>query len=119
NLMVLEQLVTALTTTGTRLPAFTREYEQLLFRSETERDRDPEARRRVGRLEVRYYKPESRAGWKGEPVVSHVKMVRVDGEYVVLGSGNMDRASWYTSQELGVMFYGGEGWNVWEGPLET
>ena len=119
NLMVLEQLVTALTTTGTRLPAFTREYEQLLFRSETERDRDPEAGRRVGRLEVRYYKPETRAGGWGEPVVSHVKMVRVDGEFVVLGSGNMDRASWYTSQELGVMFYGGEGWNVWEGPLET
>lgn len=119
NLMVLEQLVTALTTTGTRLPAFTREYEQLCFRSETDRDGDAEAGRRVGRLEVRYYKPETRAAGWGEPVVSHVKMVRVDEEFVVLGSGNMDRASWYTSQELGVMFYGGEGWDVWEGPLRT
>lgn len=118
NLMVLEQLVTALTTTSARLPALTRAYEQLLFRYETERDSDPEAGRGVGRLEVRYYKPEPGARG-GEPVVSHVKMARVDGEFVVLGSGNMDRASWYTSQELGVMFYGGEGWDVWEGPLAT
>jgi len=32
----------------------------------------------------------------------------VDGDVVVLGSGNMDRASWYTSQELGVALYGRE-----------
>lgn len=32
----------------------------------------------------------------------HVKCTIVDGEVVVLGSGNMDRASWFTSQELGV-----------------
>jgi len=28
----------------------------------------------------------------------------VDGEFTVLGSGNMDRASWFTSQELGILF---------------
>lgn len=37
---------------------------------------------------------------------SHVKCTVVDGDgdggVVVLGSGNMDRASWFTSQELGV-----------------
>jgi phosphatidylserine/phosphatidylglycerophosphate/cardiolipin synthase-like enzyme len=39
-----------------------------------------------------------------EPVHSHLKLTVVDGEYMVLGSGNMDRASWYTSQELGILF---------------
>jgi phosphatidylserine/phosphatidylglycerophosphate/cardiolipin synthase-like enzyme len=33
-------------------------------------------------------------------------MVVVDGEIIVLGSGNMDRASWFTSQELGVALLG-------------
>jgi phosphatidylserine/phosphatidylglycerophosphate/cardiolipin synthase-like enzyme len=39
-----------------------------------------------------------------EPVHSHLKLTVVDGEFTVLGSGNMDRASWYTSQELGILF---------------
>jgi phosphatidylserine/phosphatidylglycerophosphate/cardiolipin synthase-like enzyme len=39
-----------------------------------------------------------------EPVHTHVKLTIVDGRFTVLGSGNMDRASWYTSQELGVLF---------------
>jgi len=29
----------------------------------------------------------------------------VDEEITVLGSGNMDRASWFTSQELGVAIF--------------
>lgn len=33
---------------------------------------------------------------------SHLKLVVVDDEITVFGSGNMDRASWFTSQELGV-----------------
>ena len=33
---------------------------------------------------------------------SHLKLMIVDEEITVLGSGNMDRASWFTSQELGV-----------------
>ena len=33
-------------------------------------------------------------------------MTIVDGEVLVLGSGNLDRASWFTSQELGVAFLG-------------
>ncbi|KAJ9624940.1 hypothetical protein H2203_004890 [Taxawa tesnikishii (nom. ined.)] len=40
-----------------------------------------------------------------EPVQSHLKLSTVDDEVVVLGSGNLDRASWYTSQELGVAFF--------------
>ena len=35
-----------------------------------------------------------------------MKCTIVDGEVVVLGSGNMDRASWYTSQEVGVAVEG-------------
>ena len=33
---------------------------------------------------------------------THLKMTIVDDDITVLGSGNMDRASWFTSQELGV-----------------
>ena len=40
----------------------------------------------------------------GEPVKSHFKCVIMDEEITILGSGNMDRASWYTSQELGIAF---------------
>ena len=51
------------------------------------------------RLPTRFDDPSSE-----EPAQSHLKLTIVDGEYTVLGSGNMDRASWYTSQELGVLF---------------
>lgn len=34
---------------------------------------------------------------------SHIKLTLVDRKAIVLGSGNMDRASWRTSQELGVL----------------
>ena len=63
---------------------------------------------KVGRLRISYFEP--RHGYKkkgeeqGEPQQSHLKMTIVDGEVLVLGSGNLDRASWFTSQELGVAF---------------
>jgi phosphatidylserine/phosphatidylglycerophosphate/cardiolipin synthase-like enzyme len=50
-------------------------------------------------LKIGYFKPKKRAG---EPVKSHLKLMIVNEEITVLGSGNMDRASWFTSQELGV-----------------
>ena len=68
-----------------------------------------------GRLRVEYFRPfdsslpesSPSAGMAGpEAVKTHVKLTLVDDEVVVLGSGNMDRASWYTSQELGVMVRG-------------
>ena len=43
-----------------------------------------------------------------EPTHSHVKLTIVDSLMTVLGSGNMDRASWYTSQELGLAVMDGE-----------
>jgi len=66
-----------------------------------------------GTLEISYYKrPTGRRGENGGPgkwpVKSHLKLTIVDEEIVVLGSGNMDRASWYTSQELGVAFFSHE-----------
>ena len=42
------------------------------------------------------------------PVQSHLKLTIIDDEITVLGSGNMDRASWYTSRELGVGYFSRE-----------
>jgi len=57
-----------------------------------------------------------------EPRKSHIKCTVVDSEVIVLGSGNMDRASWFTSQELGIALYGREVvemiWGSVEGGLE-
>ena len=62
----------------------------------------------IGRLRISYFRPQ-RLGTKGvEPVKSHIKCTVVDDEVIVLGSGNMDRASWYTSQELGIALWGRE-----------
>lgn len=66
----------------------------------------------MGSLRVSYYEPrsgaEAKTGGDAEPVQSHLKLTVVDEEAIVFGSGNMDRASWYTSQELGVAFYSHE-----------
>ena len=58
-----------------------------------------------GKLKISYFRAKPSAG-DNEPRRSHVKCTVVDEEVVVLGSGNMDRASWYTSQELGIACYG-------------
>lgn len=79
-----------------------------------------EGRGRVGQLSISYYQPsQSRlqvqdgdtqeAGVQAdEPVQSHFKLTIIDGQVAVFGSGNLDRASWFTSQELGVAFFGRE-----------
>ncbi|KAH6611732.1 hypothetical protein B0J18DRAFT_84162 [Chaetomium sp. MPI-SDFR-AT-0129] len=141
NMMVIEQLITAGTTTGWKLRSFIRRYQRLraddggkggLGASNTA-DVDLEAglggRRpggtantRIGRLRVSYFRAKQpqaldngspRGGRRHElggdeeveePVHSHLKLTIVDGEYAVLGSGNLDRASFFTSQELGIMF---------------
>lgn len=67
----------------------------------------------MGRLKVGYFIGDNEGeqlgrGRGGRFQKSHVKCAVVDGDgdgdgaVVVLGSGNMDRASWFTSQELGV-----------------
>lgn len=75
-----------------------------------QKPRDAEAGHpQPGRLEVSYYEPRAVAIREpAEPVQSHLKLTVIDNCILVLGSGNMDRASWYTSQELGVAFYSTE-----------
>ncbi|KAG6012445.1 hypothetical protein E4U43_007795 [Claviceps pusilla] len=119
GMMLIEQLVTAGTTTSWCLKKFIKKYQKLL---QQQRQSDTEAQPvSPGTLEILYYKSCGRRdGLTDEPVVSHFKMTMVDDEYLVLGSGNMDRASWWTSQELGVLFYvPGTDWHrLWDGVLE-
>ena len=62
----------------------------------------------LGDLHVQYFQPPARNDSEVVlPVAAvaskiHIKLSVVDSA-VVLGSGNMDRASWFTSQELGIL----------------
>ncbi|KAF2091564.1 phospholipase D/nuclease [Saccharata proteae CBS 121410] len=107
RLMRLEQLGTAGTTTSRCMKKLIKRYKKLPFITHIPianvRDEHPQR----GRLHIEYYRPRKGAS-DGEPVQSHLKLTIIDEECVVLGSGNMDRASWYTSQELGVAFYSTE-----------
>ncbi len=119
NMMIIEQLATSGTTTSWSIWSLIRRFRRL-----KDRHRDVETGRRhpCGRLQISYFGPRSRASPRGhegrplittpsrgeEPVHSHLKLTLVDDEYAVLGSGNLDRASWFTSQELGILFHGGE-----------
>lgn len=120
NMMLIEQLVTAGTITSWCLRRFVQGYKALLQQA---RPSDPESQAvPVGNLEILYYKHlDARHDQEDEPVVSHFKMTLVDDEYLVLGSGNMDRASWWTSQELGLLFYvpGFQGQRLWNDVLEN
>ncbi|KAK8137321.1 hypothetical protein PG984_005261 [Apiospora sp. TS-2023a] len=118
NMMLVEQIVTAGTTTSRCLKSLIRRYHDLKGSSSslpqpqvddvlaTNLDIDLEAGRpRLGRLRIAYFRSDAQAkGVSEEPVQSHLKLTIVDDEYTVLGSGNMDRASWFTSQELGILF---------------
>ncbi|KAK0728759.1 hypothetical protein B0T26DRAFT_739008 [Lasiosphaeria miniovina] len=118
NMMLLEQLLTAGTTTSRCIRLFISRFRQL--KGDSLQDLEA-GRPRIGRLRISYFqaRPTSKStGHEGrplmasqseeeEPVHTHLKLTIVDDEYTVLGSGNMDRASWYTSQELGVLFHDG------------
>ncbi|PHH64299.1 hypothetical protein CDD81_4783 [Ophiocordyceps australis] len=105
GMMLIEQLVTAGTTTARCLNKLVCRFKEL--QQQRERLNDAESQLVTpGKLQILYYKPlEACKQNEDEPVFSHFKMTMVDGEYLVLGSGNMDRASWWTSQELGILFY--------------
>jgi phosphatidylserine/phosphatidylglycerophosphate/cardiolipin synthase-like enzyme len=115
KLMILEQLVTAGTTTSRCIKKLIRRYKKLDdpdFIAPRGHGNDEEAaiaRPDRGRLQISFFAPVGGAKRKGEeegePQQSHLKMLIVDDEVVVLGSGNLDRASWFTSQELGVAFF--------------
>ncbi|KAK3079355.1 hypothetical protein LTS18_005065 [Coniosporium uncinatum] len=118
RLMLLEQLVTAMTTTTRCIKQLIKTHSTQLqstqpppspFETDLEAGGGGQQQRRrtIGELRISYYQPRPNAG-PGEPVQSHLKLTVVDQEVVVLGSGNMDRASWFTSQELGVAFFSEE-----------
>lgn len=104
--MILEQLVTAGTITGFELWKLERRYTKLVKAYHKIHNNDPEnGMLEPGRLKMAYFHlKEGRRKREGEILKSHLKLTIVDEEVTVLGSGNLDRASWYTSQELGVAF---------------
>ena len=111
RLMILEQLVTAGTATTRCIKGLKRNHHRLLSKATGSNDDagalesgSPSA---PGRLRVSFYRshPHCPPDDPTEPVQSHLKLTIIDGQWTVLGSGNMDRASWYTSQELGVAFF--------------
>ncbi|KAH7402186.1 hypothetical protein DE146DRAFT_677169 [Phaeosphaeria sp. MPI-PUGE-AT-0046c] len=113
RLMILEQLVTAGTTTSRCISKLIKRY-QNLGKKDTRQRRVSDEEAAIsplspGSLHISYFEPiggpRTRGHEGGEPQQSHLKMTIVDDEVVVLGSGNLDRASWYTSQELGVAFF--------------
>ncbi|KAI1647454.1 phospholipase D/nuclease [Daldinia loculata] len=119
RLMLLEQIVTAGTTTSRCLNSLIKRYKKLKAQrpQSTSNDScansdlgiDIEAQQPpLGLLNIHYYCPASKNKTDeiaGEPVQSHLKLTIIDAQYVILGSGNMDRASWFTSQELGILFH--------------
>lgn len=111
RMMVLEQLVTAGTVTELCVNGLVRGHRSLLRSWQRWSGRgevDEAATKRPGKLSVRYFTPGEGGVAAVGAVKSHLKMTVVDEEVVVLGSGNMDRASWYTSQEIGVAVFGRE-----------
>ena len=104
RMMILEQLLTSGTITEYCVWRFRRRYRQIA-RSRTQRGSSSShmeegQAREAGTLSVGYFLPNSVYRR------SHIKCTVVDEEVIVLGSGNMDRASWFTSQELGIALEG-------------
>lgn len=113
KLMIAEQLVTAGTTTKRCVSKLRKLHERSVadYASAPARDDallEEGMAMKPGRLSISFFKSdESRSSGAligVEPVQSHFKLTIIDEEWTVLGSGNMDRASWFTSQELGVAF---------------
>lgn len=114
RMMLFEQLVTAGTVTELCVWRMARQHRKMLRKQgspslqkhwsrSTQRIADIEhGRTGVGRLHISYFKSQP-----GKPAVKcHIKCSIIDNTVVVLGSGNMDRASWFTSQELGIALEG-------------
>ena len=92
TLMTMEQIVTAGTTTPRCLRYLAKRSKALRGSLKTVFFDDG-----PGAQEVREHAKEI------TPVRLHSKVTIVDGEKILLGSGNMDAASWKTSQELGIL----------------
>ncbi|KAB8298201.1 hypothetical protein EYC80_001945 [Monilinia laxa] len=129
KLMILEQIVTAGTVTEWEIWKMRRRYRKLRTRLRKKTEDLETGNTRVGNLDIIYFDPANvlvndgndanersegavhvaagleSIGKESRPVKLHLKMTIIDGEITVLGSGNMDRASWVTSQELGVAIF--------------
>ena len=92
KLMILEQLVTAGTTTARCMRKLVKLYKRA---AASPRASDEEVQAvPLGQLRVDFYRPKAQGERReGEPVQSHLKLTIVDDQWTVLGSGNMDRAS--------------------------
>ncbi|KIV94996.1 hypothetical protein PV10_02705 [Exophiala mesophila] len=96
TLMTMEQIVTAGTTTPRCIRALQKKAEA--FR---------------GVLEVNYFdqgpgkEPVLDSDKETTPIKLHSKVTIIDADKILVGSGNMDAASWGTSQELGVLIESG------------
>ena len=107
RMMVLEQLLTAGTLTELCVRRLKKRYKHLRTVQENAKTANCDLERGLpptqpGLLRVGYFRPDAKYA------KSHLKCTIIDEKMVVLGSGNMDRASWYTSQELGVAINGNE-----------
>lgn len=106
RMMILEQLITSGTITELCVWKLRRRYDRMSRRKMSpyhfEDAENGVDARNIGSLRVGYYCPTV------EYKRTHIKCSIIDDRVVVLGSGNMDRASWYTSQELGVAIEGEE-----------
>ncbi|TID17378.1 Phospholipase D/Transphosphatidylase [Venturia nashicola] len=105
RLMIIEQLVLAGTTTSRCVTGLIKRYQHIVKARRSSVDEET-GLMPIGKLRIEYYEPKSTGGREeGEPLQSHLKITIADHKWVVLGSGNMDRPSWYTSQELGVALH--------------
>lgn len=103
GLMFLEQIVTAGTTTSLCLRSLIRRYRKLqanrthpqnmAIPHNSEGELDIEAQLpQLGSLKISYFRPQPGnrpEGMAEEPQKSHIKLTIVDGQYTVLGSGNV------------------------------
>ncbi|KAG4025998.1 hypothetical protein MFRU_046g00040 [Monilinia fructicola] len=129
KLMILEQIATAGTITEWEIWKMRRRYRKLRTRLRKKMGDLEAGNSRVGNLDIIYFDSANvlvndgndanvrSAGTvhvaadlesirkDSRPVKLHLKMTIIDDEITVLGSGNMDRASWVTSQELGVAIF--------------
>jgi phosphatidylserine/phosphatidylglycerophosphate/cardiolipin synthase-like enzyme len=127
SMMLAEQLLTAGTTTSWCMWSLVRRFRRLRATADARSAGDgggggdlEAGRPSIGRLQISYFRAKSRGGRElretpqslirtpsrgEEPVHSHLKLTLVDDTYAVLGSANMDRASWFTSQELSPLFH--------------
>ncbi|MCJ1475168.1 hypothetical protein MMC13_003828 [Lambiella insularis] len=114
RMMLLEQLFTAGTITEYEVWKTRRKYQRLRRQCHSAPQAEQDAELALadggrtgtmGKMQIGYFHPRDQDK-DTEPVKCHIKCTVVDEEVIVLGSGNMDRASFFTSQELGVALYG-------------